>query len=162
MGKYCDHLAAPQQNDNLTFMGHRGAEGSRTPDGWQSQRSGRPRSYSPPAALDPGAAYGAGMPGGTVGTGEGPGDGEAGYGSGEWPAAPWAGGPAARGPARGFPPVPGQPDPSYPEHDFDTWNDPPGAGDQHTAATSGQWDTPASTGHGAPGHWDAAPVAEWE
>ena len=141
-------------------MGHRGTEGPRTPDGWQSQRSGRPRSYSPPAALQPGAANGAGAPGGTAG--EGPGDDEAAYGSGEWAAAPWAGGPAARGPARGFPPVPGQPDPIYPEHDFDTWNDHPGAGDQQTAATSGQWDTPASTGHGATGHWDAAPVAEWE
>ena len=148
-------------------MGHRGTEGSRTSDGWQSQRSGRPRSYSSPAALQPGAANGAGAPGGTAGAG--PGDDEAAYGSGEWAAAPWTGGQAARGPARGFPPVPGQPDPSYPGHDFDTWNDHPGGGDQHTAATSGQWDTPASTGdtpastgHGATGHWDAAPVAEWE
>ena len=141
-------------------MGHRGTEGSRTSDGWQSQRSGRPRSYSPPAALEPGAANGAGAPGGAAGAG--PGDDEAAYGSGEWAAAPWAGGPAARGPARGFPPVPGQPDPSYPGHDFDTWNDHPGAGDQHPAATSGQWDTPASPGHDATGQWDAAPVAEWE
>jgi hypothetical protein len=58
--------------------------------------------------------------------------------------------------------VPGQPDPIYAGHDFDTWNDHPGVGDQHTSATSGQWDTPASTGHDATGQWDAAPVAEWE
>ncbi len=158
--KYRDYLAEPEQDDSLAFMGHRGREGSRTPDGWQSQRSGRPRSYSPPAALEPGAANGAGAPRGTAG--EDPGDDEAAYGSGEWAAAPWAGGPAARGPARGFPPVPGQPAPSYPGHDFDAWNDDPEAGDQPTATTSGQWDTPASTGHGATAHWDAAPVADWE
>ncbi|MGO9779343.1 MAG: hypothetical protein ACLPQY_06145 [Streptosporangiaceae bacterium] len=136
-------------------MGHRVRQGSRTPDGWQSQRSGRPRSYSPAAALEPGAANGAGAPGGIAG--EDPDDDEAAYG-GEWAAAPSVGGPAARGPARGFPPVPGQPDPSYPGHDFDAWNDDPEAGDQPTAATSGQWDTPAST----TAHWDAAPVADWE
>ena len=51
--KYRDHLAAREQNDNLTFMGHRGTEGSRTPDGWQGQRPGRPRSYSASAALEP-------------------------------------------------------------------------------------------------------------
>jgi hypothetical protein len=135
-------------------------EGSRTPDGWQSQRSGRPRSYSPAAALEPGAANGAGAASGTAA--DSPGDDEAAYGGGEWEAASWAGGAAARGPARGFPPVPGQPDPSYPGHDFGAWDDDPEAADQPTAATSGQWDAPASTGHGVTGQWDAAPVAEWE
>ena len=52
-GKYRDYLAAREQNDNLTFMGHRGTEGSRTPDGWQGQPTGRPRSYSASAALEP-------------------------------------------------------------------------------------------------------------
>ncbi len=76
------------------------------------------------------------------------------------------GGRPGRPRARGFPPAPGQPDPIYPEHDFGAWNDHPEAGDQHpvatAGATSGQWDTPASTGHGDTGHWDAAPVAERE
>ena len=52
-GKYRDHLAAREQNDNLTFMGYRGTEGSRTPDSWQGQPPGRPRSYSASAALEP-------------------------------------------------------------------------------------------------------------
>ena len=52
-GKYRDHLAAREQNDNLTFMGHRGTEASRTPDSWQGQPPGRPRSYSASAALEP-------------------------------------------------------------------------------------------------------------
>jgi hypothetical protein len=34
-------------------MGHRSTEGSRTPDGWQGQRPGRPRSYSAHTALEP-------------------------------------------------------------------------------------------------------------
>ena len=34
-------------------MGHRGTEGSRSPDGWQGQPPGRPRSNSASAALEP-------------------------------------------------------------------------------------------------------------
>jgi hypothetical protein len=36
--KYRDHLAEPQQDDNLIFMGHRGTEGSRAPEDWPGQQ----------------------------------------------------------------------------------------------------------------------------
>jgi hypothetical protein len=154
-------------------MGYRGTEGSRTSADWHGQRSGRPRSYSARAAIEP-ADGGSGRPGGP---GAAPDDGtsdDAGYGTGEWAAghreAAYGGdvthgdGPASRGPARGFPPAPGQPDPVYPPDGYDAWSDStgaPGAPGDQTGAYQGhqeQWDSPA-----AGAAWDSpAAGAAWD
>jgi hypothetical protein len=167
-GNYRDHLAGPEQDDNLKFMGHRGSEGSRTPADWRSQRPEPPRSHAAPA-LETGD-------GGSGATGEDDAGDGGGFRSGEWQAAwPAAGegytddglaglaqGSAALGPARGFPPAPDQPDPVYPTSDFDSWSQVPGP-------TTGSWatqDDAAQRGHppwdeapGEAGHWDTGQEA---
>ena len=187
-GKIPDHLAGPERDDNLNFMGHRGSEGSRTPSDWRSQRPGRPRSHAAPA-LEAGG-------GGSGAAGEDDAA-DGGFGSGDWQA-PWpdagggytddglaglARGSAARGPARGFPPAPDQPDPVYPGNDVDSWSQAPATGSWAThddAAQRGHppWDQAAADGeqwepeggqwgpeHGDPepgGHWNQAAVtASW-
>ena len=166
-------------------MGYRGSEGSRTPADWHSQRSGRPRSYSASPATEP-TDSGSGAPGGPGAFPDhGADDEEAGYGTGEWAAgregdayggeATQGHGTASRGPARGFPPEPGQPDPVYPHDDFDVWSDGTGPHAEYTshpghqeqwdpAAASGEWESPVASGERetAAGHWDAAPVGQWE
>ena len=157
-GKIPDHLAGPERDDNLNFMGHRGSEGSRTPSDWRSQRPERPRSHAAPA-LEAGG-------GGSGAAGEDDAA-QGGFGSGEWQA-PWpdagggytddglaglARGSAARGPARGFPPAPDQPDPVYPGSDFDSWSQAPATGSWATH------DDAAQRGHPP---WDQASVtASW-
>ncbi len=146
-------------------MGYRGTEGTRTPAGWHSQRSGRPRSYSARPATEPrdGGSGTRGGPGASPDHGAG--DDEVGYGTGEWDADQRGGanggdatrshGTASRGPARGFPPVPGQPDPVYPHNDFEAWSD-------STGAVGGQAGTPRGQ-EGQQGQWGAPTTGdEWD
>jgi hypothetical protein len=149
-------------------MGYRGTEGSRTPADWHGQRSGRPRSYSARAAIEP-PDGGSGARGGTgastgASTGDGAGD-DAEYGTGGWAAdhreaayddgGTHGHGATSRGPARGFPPAPGQPDPVYPPDGYDAWSDSARAPGAHAGAYQGhqeQWSPPAGR------EWDS-PVA---
>ena len=141
--KYRDHLAVPGQNDNLIFMGHRGTEGSRTPEDW------------------PGQQYAAA-----------PWDEETGYGSTTYashqggpqdPQDP-QGPPGPRGPARGFPPAPGQPSPVYPQGDFDRWNE--ASADGYDGPWEDSEDGPDSQGGdwgeaGRTGEWASSQTGEW-
>ena len=160
-------------------MGYRGTEGTGTPAGWRSQRTGRPRSHSARPATEPGVG-GSGTPGGPGASPDhGAGDDEVGYGTGEWDAdhrgpaysddATQSHNAAPRGPARGFPPVPGQPDPLYLHDDFQAWSDSTGTvgGQAGTPqGHEGQWGTP-STGdewdsRDASGEWDSRDASvEW-
>jgi hypothetical protein len=131
--KYRDHLAEPQRDDNLIFMGHRGTEGSRAPEDW------------------PGQQYAAA-----------PWDEEAGYGDTAY-ASHQTGPQPQGGPARGYPPAPGQPNPVYPHGDFDSWNEAPGGDQWQDQAGGdwGQADAePQPWGEGN-GQWDA-PYGQWD
>jgi hypothetical protein len=134
--KYRDHLAEPQQDDNLVFMGHRGTEGSRTPEEW------------------PGQQFAAA-----------PWDDDAGFGSTTY-ASRDDDSPGPRGPARGFPPAPDQPNPVYPQGDFDSWNDGPdgqpgqpdhsGQSGHRQDEAGGDWGQPGRTGE-----WSSSQTGEW-
>ena len=126
-------------------MGHRGTEGSRTPEDWQGQQ------YAA-APWDDDDGYGS-----TPYTGHGPGPQDAGQA-------------ASRGPARGFPPPPGQPNPVYPQGDFDSWNDAPADGQQgrweETPAGPGPGgEAPPDDGDwgqaGRTGEWASSQTGEW-
>src|ERR1700761_7735078 len=98
-------------------MGHRGSEGSRTPEDW------------------PGQQYAAA-----------PWDDDNGYSSTTY-ASDQTGPQEQRGPARGYPPAPGQPNPGYPQGGFDSWNDPPeSGGGQWQQQAGGDWGEPGRTG----------------
>jgi hypothetical protein len=98
-------------------MGHRGSEGSRTPEDW------------------PGQQFAAA-----------PWDDDNGYSSTTY-ASDQTGPQEQRGPARGYPPAPGQPNPVYPQGDFDSWNDAPeGGGGQWQQRAGGDWGEPGRTG----------------
>ncbi|HEY0717399.1 MAG TPA: hypothetical protein VGD68_07260 [Streptosporangiaceae bacterium] len=136
-------------------MGHRGAEGSGTPEEWPGQQ------YVA-APRDEGGGFGATA-----------------YASRDDSS------PGPRGPARGFPPAPDQPKPVYPQGDFGSWNDTPddqagphsqpGPADPESrqwGEGSGQWDAPYGqwdeSGHfhqggqgGRAGGTGAQPVPAW-
>jgi hypothetical protein len=119
-------------------MGHRGTEGSRTPEDWQGQQ------YAA-APWDDDNAYGSTT-----------------YAEHD---ADQAG---ARGPAQGFPPAPGQANPVYPQGDFDSWNEAPAGdapqgehwqGEHWQAGPGGQggdWGEAGRTGE-----WASSQTGEW-
>jgi hypothetical protein len=146
-------------------MGHRGTEGSRTPEDWQGQQ------YAA-APWDDDNGYGSTTyaghdtgPHGTEPDGAGPDgaglDGAGPDNAGPDNADPYGSGQDSRGPARGFPPAPGQPNPVYPQGDFDSWNDGPADGHQ------GHWqDAPGQPGGdwgeaGRTGEWASSQTGEW-
>jgi len=126
-------------------MGHRGTEGSRTPEDWQGQQ------YAP-APWDDDNGYGSTT---YASHDTGP------HGTAPDDAGPYEADQDARGPARGFPPAPGQPNPVYPQGDFDSWNDAPADGQQ------GHWqDAPGQPGGdwgeaGRTGEWASSQTGEW-
>src|SRR6201992_2492986 len=134
--KYRVHLAESQRDNNLIFMGHRGSEGSRTPEDW------------------PGQQYAAA-----------PWDDDNGYGRTPTPTT-HTGRQEQRAPPRGSPPAPAQPSPVYPQGDFDSWNDAPeGGGHWQQDQAGGDWGEPGRTGEWSSrqtGEWalaDASPRA---
>lgn len=165
--KYRDHLAVPGENDNLVFMGHRGTEGSRTPEDWPGQQ------YAA-APWDEETGYGSTTYASHQGASH--------HGDPQDPQGP-------RGPARGFPPAPGQAGPVYPQGDFDRWNEASADGydgpwedseagqdrredDWGEAGRTGEWASsqtgewaladaePRRWGEGS-GQWDA-PYGQWD
>jgi hypothetical protein len=119
-------------------MGHRGTEGSRTPEDWQGQQ------YAA-APWDDDNGYSST----TYASHEtGPHD----VSQGD------PGQDGARGPARGYPPAPGQPNPVYPQGDFDSWNEAPADGyQQHwQEAPGGDWGEAGRTGE-----WASSQTGEW-
>ncbi|MBV9795707.1 MAG: hypothetical protein JO016_17405 [Actinobacteria bacterium] len=135
-------------------MGHRGTEGSRTPEDWQGQQ------YAA-APWDDDNGYSsttyASHDDGRYQTGP------HGYQTGEhdaYQAGEHDPGQGGRGPAQGYPPAPGQPNPVYPQGDFDSWNEAPADGNQ------GHWqDAPGQGGDwgeaGRTGEWASSQTGEW-
>ena len=177
--KYRDHLAAPGQDDNLTFMGYRGTEGSRTPADWHGQRSGRPRSYSARPATEPGDG-GSGTPGGpgaspimarvTTKWDTAPANGTLTTGAALTVATPRRVTTRPRAVLPGFSAGAGQPDPVYPHDDFEAWSDSTGAAAARPVPAGprrpqGQWGAPTASDEWdsgvASGEWDA-PTASGE
>jgi hypothetical protein len=131
-------------------MGHRGTEGSRTPEDWQGQQ------YAA-APWDDDNGYGSTTYASHDGAShDGANYDSAGYDSDEHD----AGQAGARGPARGFPPAPGQPNPVYPQGDFDSWNEAPADGHQgehwQDGPGGGDWGEAGRTGE-----WASSQTGEW-
>jgi hypothetical protein len=135
-------------------MGHRGTEGSRTPEDWQGQQ------YAA-APWDDDNGYGST----TYASHDGVSHDGAGYDGAGYEGAGYDGGPhdaGQRGPAQGFPPAPGQPGPVYPQGDFDSWNEAPADGPQGE-----HWqDAPGGQGGdwgeaGRTGEWASSQTGEW-
>jgi hypothetical protein len=135
-------------------MGHRGTEGSRTPEDWQGQQyAAAPWDDDNGYGSTTYASHDAGLPD----------DGQDNTG-------PHSTGPhstsqaGSRGPARGFPPAPDQPDPVYPQSDFESWNEAPGQGQQGhqdhwqgaPGGPGGDWGEAGRTGE-----WASSQTGEW-